>query len=83
MENPLKFEELYKGMEVEDPWGYTGKIYDCSDNRNVVVHFDSGLINVYYMSNDCSHCENRDTTPIYRKKSFTHYVVNEEEKNNE
>ena len=63
METPLKFEELYEGMEVEDWWTEKGKVIDCKDPHNVHIIFDNGSTCLYCMVNDC---EERDWTPIYK-----------------
>jgi hypothetical protein len=61
-EQSLKFEDLKKGMRVEDWWGNPGTIIECTDIHNILFKFDNGGSSLYCLAEDC---EDRDPTPIY------------------
>lgn len=62
----LKFENLKEGLRVEDWWGNSGIIAECSDIHNVLLRFDNGGSSLYCLAEDC---EDKDPTPIYNCKS--------------
>jgi hypothetical protein len=64
MELPLKFDELYENMEIEDWWGEPGIVKECDDPHNVWIVFDNGGSHLYCMVEDC---EEKDCTPIYKR----------------
>lgn len=50
----LKYEEMYKGLEVIDTdFNIEGIIEECDDPHNIIVRNGDGSFNLYCLVEDC------------------------------